>query len=298
MNWDNLEIFIVVAQLGSFTRASERLGRPKSSISRCVSLLEESLGERLMERSSRSLRLTEAGSELLRRAGPLYMQLHDVLDERDSLRGQPRGVLRIAAPYEFATHALLDILPDVLATYPDISAAVDIVTESPDPITGGYDIVFWHSITPLPDSSAIARRILDVHFGLYASPAFIKEKGAPVTIADLHNWSTVSAKPNQIWHLSDVGTGTIHEVQTHARLANASTLFRLRATENGVGLALLPSGMCEESVRQRRLVRVLPDYIPTPLTVYALMPSRKLLAPRTKVLLNAIMYHFGHRAHI
>jgi DNA-binding transcriptional LysR family regulator len=292
MLWDDLEIFIAVAESGSFTRASERLGRPKSSVSRAVSLLEQSLGERLMERSSRSLRLTDAGTELLRRASPLYSELRSILAERASFHGKPRGVLRIAATYEFATHSLVDILPAVLTEYPDISATVDMLIESPHPIADGYDIVFWQSITPLPDSSVIARRLFDVGFGLYASPALIDENGTPATIDDLRSWSTVTTKSHQIWTFSHAGSGTIHELQTHARLVATSAEFRLRATENGSGIAVLPMTMCEEAVRQRRLVRVLPEYIPAPLTVYALMPSRKMLAPRTQVLLDAIKHRF------
>jgi DNA-binding transcriptional LysR family regulator len=288
MHWNDLEIFIIVAELGSFTRASERLARPKSSISRSVSLLEQRLGERLMERNTRGLRLTEAGTELVRQAGPLFSQLHNILDERASLHGQPRGVLRIAATYEFATMSLIEILPEVLAEYPDIDATMDMSAENPHPVADGYDIVFWQSITPLPDSSIVARRILNVAFGLYASPGLVKRMGLPYAIDDLHDWGTVSARPNQTWSFSHASTGTAHELQTRARLAIASAQVRLRATEKGLGIAMLPTSMCEEAVHQRRLVRVLPEYIPAPLTIYALMPSRKMLAPRVKVLLDAI----------
>jgi DNA-binding transcriptional LysR family regulator len=292
MHWDDLEAFIAVAELGSFTQAAERLARPKSGVSRSVSLLEKRFGERLMERNTRSLRLTDAGSELLSQVRPLFSQLHDIVNERESFHGQARGILRIASTYEFATLTLADILPDILTEFPDIEATVDLVTRPPDPISDGYDVVFWQSLVPLPDSSIVARRMFEVAFGLYAAPALVKKLGLPDSIEDLRDWKTVSANSNQIWHFTHAQNGTVHKWQTRGRLATPSAQVRLQAAEKAVGVAVLPTMICDDAVKGRRLVRLLPQYIPTPLTVYALMPSRRMLAPRIRILLDAIARRF------
>jgi DNA-binding transcriptional LysR family regulator len=159
MQWDELEVFLCVAELGNFTRSAEKLGRPKSTVSRAVAALEARLGERLLERSSRSVRLTDAGRDLLARAKPHVAELNDILNEHESLSSLPRGTLRIAASYEIVTQGLLDILPDLLSTYPELQATIEITHHLVDPIEGGYDVLLYQSQSALPDSSIVARRL-------------------------------------------------------------------------------------------------------------------------------------------
>jgi DNA-binding transcriptional LysR family regulator len=288
MQWDELEIFLVVAELGGFTRAAEHLDRPKSSISRAIAALEQRLGERLFERSSRTVRLTDAGHDLQRQARPLVTQLNDILYERQALSKQPRGLLRIATTYELATLGLADLLPDVLSAFPEVNATVDLIYTFVEPIEGGYDVVLWMSMTPLPDSSIVARRMYDVAFGLYATPAMIRRLGFPASLEDVATWPTIAATRNQVWKFRHADTGALHEWHTTARLVVPAAQVRFNAAERGLGVAVLPSAMCEEAVAQRRLVRILPEYRPIPITVYALMPSNRIVPRRVTVLLDAI----------
>jgi DNA-binding transcriptional LysR family regulator len=292
MQWDEVEVFVCVAELGSFTRAAERLGRPKSSVSRAVAALEKRLGERLFERSSRTVRLTESGSELLREAGPLVARLSDILTERQSQRAEVRGVLRVATSYEIATANLIDVLPDLLSRHPELDVVVDIQHRLVDPVEAGYDLILYQSQAQLSDSSVVARRLYDVAFGVYASPSMIRQRGFPETPADLLSWPGVTASENQVYRFFSTETGEIVPLQFGSRIAVPVSTMRARCVEMGIGAAVLPSLFCRELVEQRRLIRVLPAYEPVPLTIYALLPSRKNIPARVNALLDAISSRF------
>ncbi|CAG4911990.1 HTH-type transcriptional regulator PgrR [Paraburkholderia saeva] len=293
MQWDELEVFLCVAELRSFTRCAERLGRPKSTVSRAVAALEARLGERLLERSSRTVRLTDAGRDLLARAQPLVTDLNDILNEHESLSGRPRGVLRIAASYEIATQSLLDILPDFLSTYPELQATIEITHHLVDPIEGGYDLLLYQSQMPLPDSSIVARHLYDVEFGIFAAPSLIRKYGLPTSPADLQSWPMVATSVGQVWQFKHAPTGAMHSLATQPRLAVPSAQVRLRSAEKATGVAVLPTLLCKDALASRRLVRILPEFVPVPLAIYALLPSRKTVPARVTALLNAFAERFG-----
>ncbi|MFT4510653.1 LysR substrate-binding domain-containing protein [Caballeronia sp. 15711] len=293
MQWDELEVFLCVAELGSFTRSAERLGRPKSTVSRAVAALEARLGERLLERSSRSVRLTDAGRDLLARAKPHVTELNDILNEHESLSSLPRGMLRIAASYEIVTQGLFDILPDLLSTYPELQATIEITHHLVDPIESGYDLLLYQSQTTLPDSSIVARHLYDVEFGIFAAPPLVRKYGLPKSPDELQSWPMVTTSVGQVWQFAHTPTGRIHSYSTQPRLSVPSAQGRLRAAEKGCGVAVLSTMLCKEAVAARRLVRILPDFVPVPLAIYALLPSRKVHPARVTALLNAFAQRFG-----
>jgi len=177
MHFDDLQVFLAVAQNNSFTAASERLNMPKASVSRAVSRLESHLGNRLFERSTRRLRLTETGQLLQEQTAPLSERLQDMLQHAAAQNDTPQGVLRIAAPYELGVFRLGNVLNQLLLRYPGLEAEVDLTSNQIDPRSQDYDIVFRVLTGPLPDSSQIARRIYSIACGLYAAPSLLQRLG-------------------------------------------------------------------------------------------------------------------------
>jgi DNA-binding transcriptional LysR family regulator len=267
MQWDDLEVFVCVAELGSFTRAAEQLGRPKSAISRGVTSIEKRLGERLLE-------------------------LNNILNERQLQNTEVRGVLNIATTYEIATANLIDVLPEMLSAHPELKVNVDLRHQIADPVEAGYDLILYQSQMPLPDSGVIARRLYDVAFGIYAAPSLVRERGFPQSLIELQSWPAITGMPNQVYRLFREETGETFNFQSSSRLTIPSALVRTRSAEMGVGFAVLPLMFCRELIEKRRLVRLLPDHEPAPLTIYALLPSRKIIPARVSALLDAISRRF------
>ncbi|GHD55990.1 LysR family transcriptional regulator [Jeongeupia chitinilytica] len=286
-DWNDWYRFVLVAQLGSFTRAAERLGMPKSSLSLAISRLEKRTGVRLFERSTRRLRLTEEGGQLLQAVQPLFTQLDDIADHLHAADDRLRGVLRIAAPYEFGTQQLGDVICNVLADHPELDIHVDVSARRVDPLADGYDIVFVVTVDALPDSSQVMRRVVSVERGLYASPALLKASPPLMSPAALGGWPLVASPNEQQWQFaSPHGEPLLLPLSPRLRTQNAA--LRLRAAVEGLGVAMLATTFCEQEVARGELVRLLPDWPTDPLQIYALLPARRLMPARTRHFLERL----------
>lgn len=176
MEWNDWETFCRVVEAGSFTAAAEALGIPKSTASAAVSRLEAGLGVRLMTRTTRQLRLTEAGSHFYDDIAPLFERLREVHADTTAASETVAGTLRIAAPYEVGAQHLTEPVCRTLEKYPHLQIQVHISWEQPDLLASGYDIVFVMVDQVLPDSSLVARRVVLIPRGLYASPTLLAER--------------------------------------------------------------------------------------------------------------------------
>ncbi|GAB3245470.1 LysR family transcriptional regulator [Chitinimonas naiadis] len=286
-DWNDWHAFVLVSTLGSFTRAAERLDAPKSSISQAVARLERRLGERLLERSTRSLRLTARGAALLRELGPLFERLEEVAEGDAALGDVPRGVLRIAAPYEFGALQLGDVINRMLLDYPQLGIEVEVVGRRVDPLVEGYDIAFAITADALPDSSQIAKKVYSVERGLYASPALLQRLGRPRTVAELAGWPVVAAPTEAQWVFID-GDGAREAVDLQPRLRTPNAGLRVQAVLAGLGLSVISHRYCQAEVDAGRLVRVLPGHTPENLRIYALMPTRRLMPTKTRLFMQAL----------
>jgi DNA-binding transcriptional LysR family regulator len=171
MNWDDFDAFCQVVDHGGFTAAARALERPKSSLSASVSRLEEQLGARLLERTTRSLRLTEAGESLYRDISKPFSQLRELAVDAVAKGAQVQGTLRIAAPYEFGAHHLASVACRVMADHPQLKVQIDVEHARVALFERHYDIVFTaveHSFAP---STVVTRRVYSLERGLFASPA-------------------------------------------------------------------------------------------------------------------------------
>lgn len=286
-DWNDWQAFTCVAELGSFTRAAERLARPKSWVSMAVARLEQQLGLRLLERSTRKLRLTDDGQRLLSQLSPLFARLGEIADAARDTRDEPRGVLRIATPYEFGSMSLGEVVCEVLARYPELEIDVDIVSRPLDPAAEGYDIVFVLTAEPLPDSDQVARRVYSLARGLYAAPELVGRLGEPESPSALTAWPVLTVPNEPRWRFRGPD-GVEQTVELKPHLRTASAALRLRATLSGQGATLISRRLAQASVNSGELVALLPEYEPLPWRIYAFLPGRRLLPAKTRVFLSAL----------
>lgn len=288
MNWDDFDIFCRVIDHGSFTAAARALNRPKSSVSSAVARLEGALNARLLERTTRRLRLTEAGESIYREMSPAFAHLRDVVGETIAKGMSVSGILRIAAPYEFGAHHLGEVACAMLADYPNLEIDIDVEYAPVNLFDQRYDLVFTMVEHELPLSSTIARRMFSLERGLFASPAFLAERFEPKMPEDLAALPLLAASSDTDWSFTDTAGVTTSVPIAAPRLRSSNAGVRLQAALAGLGIARITATFCEPDVLAGRLVRLLTDIECAPLRVYALLPARRLMPAKVRVFLDTL----------
>src|SRR5690348_16580497 len=185
MDWRDWELFCEVVAHGGFSAAARVLGHPKSSLSAAVQRLESQLGLRLIERTTRHLRLTDAGETIYRRVQPQFIALHETKTEALAMSSAVAGTLRIKSPYEFGAHHAGPVACELMARYPDLTIRIDVEHEIVNPIAENYDIVFAMLEAPLPSAGIVIRRVFSLERGLFAAPALLERCGEPHSLEEL-----------------------------------------------------------------------------------------------------------------
>lgn len=294
-DWNDWYLFNCVAQLGSFSRAAERLQLPKSTVSTALTRLEGKLGTRLLERSTRHLRLTEAGFHLLEEISPLFARLEDVADHLQGQAEAPlRGTLRIAAPYEFASLHLSPVLCDIMLAHPDLHIEVDVVSNQTDPLGSGHDLSFVMTSQPLPDSSQLGKRLYTLQQGLFAAPALLAERSRPQHPSELQDWPLLGAASALPWVFQHAD-GSHYALQQALHLQTANAGLRLQAAIAGRGACLVSRNFAAQAIASGQLQAVLPNWKLPALKTYALVPNRSLLPTKTRLLLDGLEQRFAQQ---
>ena len=286
---NDLLIFASVAELGSFSRAAERLGLPKSTVSRRLAALEQRLGERLLLRTTRRQSLTEFGLQLLEHARQVVLEVEAVSALSERRQATPSGRLRVSMPSDFANLLLADTLAAFIALYPAIQLELDVSPRRVDLLGEGFDVVL--RIGNLPDDASLAARILAVFsFGLYASPNYLAEHGEPVDPDDLARHAAIrmlqaNGEPAP-WTLAQ-GEQRWQGIPPGRASANAPELL-IRLACAGAGIAAVPDYFAAPDVRRGALRRVLPGWCLPSTTAWAVFPERKLMPVKTRVFIDML----------
>ena len=288
MNWDDFDAFCHVVDDGGFTAAARALEWPKSRVSAAVSRLETELSRRLLERTTRRVRLTAEGEDLYRKAAPVFQRLRELRDETVASVETVSGKLRIAAPYEFSANHLGPVMCAMLERYPSLEIDIDIHYEHVDLVKGRYDIVFTAIECVLPDSDLVAKRIFFLQRGLFASSEFISRHGMPSVPTDISSLPIIASHDDTEWLFHDVNGATCSIALT-PRLRSPNAALRLQAAIAGLGIARITASYCARAVVEGRLQPVLSDFKCDPLRMYALLPGRQHLPARTRVFLQALV---------
>lgn len=279
---NDVAVFVAVVDAGSFTRAAERLKVSRPAVSKQVSRLEESLGVRLLNRTTRRLSLTEAGRIFHERASRGLEDLAEARAEVTQLQEKPRGVLRINVPMSFGILHIAPLLPAFMREYPELSVEMDLNDRKLDVIEEGFDASV--RISDLPDSTLIARRLAPCRHAIVAAPAYLERHGAPKAPADLKEHQVLSYSLQQSalqWHFL-APDGRPEEVTVGGRLQVNNSLALREALLAGMGVARTPTFLVGEDLRQGRLTALLGNYRSLEVSIYLVYPQRRYLSPKVR----------------
>jgi DNA-binding transcriptional LysR family regulator len=291
---NDLLLFARVADLGSFSRAAERLGLPKSSVSRRVSALEAQLGERLLHRTTRKLMLTEFGQAVLEHAHHVAEDVEAASSLAQNRQVQPSGRLRVTMPGDMASLVLGPMLAQFTLAYPAITLDLDLSARYVDLIGEGYDVAIRMG-NLRDDASLAARRIATFTLGLYASPAYLKRRGTPAepeALIEHDALHTLSRTGEPVPWVLHRGKQQWEGIPPARVLANSPGLLMDMAVR-GAGIVVATDHFTLAHVKRKELVCVLPEWRPAPVSAWAVFPGRRLMPAKTRVFIDALTARFS-----
>ncbi len=286
---DDLIVFAHIVQAGSFTRAAERTGLPKATLSRRLSQLEQALGERLMQRSTRRLALTEFGERMLEHAQRLADEAQEAAALAQHRRARPHGTLRVSLPPEFNELSLVDVISAFRSRHPDLRLELDLSPRRVDLVAERFDAAVRVASQLPDDRTLVARRIATLHGGLYASPAYLQQHGRPQQPAELEahqGLALVTGSDAPRWRLSQ-GHAHWEGMSAQGLAANSVGLLQALALR-GLGIVGLSLRFAEPLAGQGLLERVLPQWRLPPTVVWCVTPGRRLLPRRTEAFVETL----------
>ncbi|MGV3569519.1 MAG: LysR family transcriptional regulator [Ramlibacter sp.] len=288
MNWDDFDAFCQVVDHGGFTAAARALDRPKSSLSASVARLESQLGTRLLERTTRQLRLTDAGESLYRDISKPLAQLRESAFDALAQGATVQGTLRVAAPYEFGAHHLATVACKVMADHPLLKVHVDVEHARVALFERQYDLVFSaleHTGAP---ASVVTRRVYSLERGLFAAPELMARHPGFAAPEDLAALPLLVGSEDGAWSFTDAGGGSAEVEVRNPRLRSGNAGVRLQAAIAGLGVARITATFCTQAVAEGRLVPLLPAWRCEPLKIHALLPGRRLVPAKVREFLAAL----------
>jgi len=282
MNWDDFDAFCQVVDHGGFSAAARALERPKSSLSASVARLETELGRRLLERTTRQLRLTDAGESLYRDMARPFAQLRERALDALAQGEAVQGTLRVAAPYEFGAHHLASVACRVMREHPQLKVQIDVEHARVALFERHYDVVFSaieHGFAP---STVVTRRVYSLERGLFAAPRLLAGQAPPADPEELEALPLLAGAEDQAWSFGNAAGASAQVEVRSPRLRSGNAEVRLQAAIAGLGVARITATFCAPAVARGDLVPLLPDWRCEPLRIYALLPGRRLVPAKVR----------------
>lgn len=288
MNWDDFDAFCQVVDHGGFTAAAQVLDRSKSALSASVVRLEEQLGTRLLERTTRRLRLTDAGESLYRDISKPIAQLHELAAEALAKGATVQGTLRLAAPYEFGAHHLASVACRVMQQHPQLKVHMDVEHARVGLFERPYDIVFSPNEHRDAPSTVVTRKVYSLERGLFAAPELLAMRPPVATPEELPALPLLVGGDDVSWRFTDDAGREVEVDVRNPPLRSGNAAVRLHAALAAVGVVRVTATFCTAAVAEGRLVPLLPGWRCEPLRIYALLPGRRLVPAKVRVFLDAL----------
>jgi DNA-binding transcriptional LysR family regulator len=287
-----IRAFVQVFDSGGFSAAARQHGRSKALLSKYVTDLEDYLGVRLMNRTTRKLSLTEAGEAYYREASQLLQQLDDLDATISDQTAAPRGLVRVSAPRNLGETTLAPAIFDFMAKNPMVTIDLRLEDRFVDLVEEGIDVALRISL--LSDSSLIARKIADVKHAIYCAPSLIKKHGRPESGEALRNLPCI-LDTNMPTHTSwrFIKRGKPISVHVSGPVRVNSPYASMQAAVAGLGFALLPSFLAEAHLAAGRLIEVLEEEMPEAPSLRAVYPHRRHLAGKVRALIDHLIVWFA-----
>lgn len=283
-----LQAFVKVVQTGSFTRAADALNTQKSHLSRVVTQLENELGARLLERTTRSISMTEIGREFFERAVTILAAVDEAERAVQKSQGEPRGVLRLTCGVEFGMMAVSAWINTYTERYPLARVDADYTSRVVDIVHDGFDLAI--RVGPLPDSTLSARQLGTLSYGFFASPDYIQRRGLPLNPAELQNHDVLAfarGSHQTTWTMTQEDRQERVELQPRIKANNA---FAIRdAAEKGLGIAQLPLLTATRALETKTLIPVLNDWAIPGAPIHAVFASARYLTPKVRCFIDVAL---------
>ncbi len=287
-----MQAFARVVSSGSYAEAARRLGLTRSAVSKAVSELEQGLGARLLDRTTRRVAPTEAGLAYYERCVAILAQVEETEAQISRLHDEPKGVLRVNGPMSFGMMYLSAAIAAFMQKYTELKVELTLNDRFIDPLEEGVDVTI--RIGDLEDSSLIARRLSSTALMLVASPDYLAAHGEPQTPRDLATHRALiygHSTSTQRWKLAD--KSEVVTVPVNGCLASNNGDVLCDAAVAGIGIARLPLFLVCDQIRAGSLQEILPAYAPGDLDIHALYAPNRYLAAKTRVFIDFLVERFG-----
>jgi len=284
----DLHTFIAVIETGSFNQAAERLNTSTASVSRRISALEEAMNTRLLNRTTRTMRLTDAGQQYYGDVQNVLAGLQESEERLKAGNAVISGNLRMAAPMSFGIERISPLLPEFLKRYPNIHIDLVLEDRETDLYAEGIDIAL--RIGELKDSSLVATRLCPIDFVYCASPDYLKKQGEPKTFDDLKNHHCLHyslTRSKHQWGISN------ELAQLKGQLTANNGKVLCDAAVQGTGVIMLPRFIVEKELKKKQLVTILNNITPEATYLYALRLSRQFTPAKVKVMIEYLNEKFS-----
>lgn len=284
--WVATELLVNVIESGSFSAAAELAGLSKSYVSRQISELENHLGTKLVNRTTRKLALTETGRAYVNRCRDILDQLEDAEQMVLADQANPRGKLRISVAGAFGERYIAPAAVGFMQRFPAVSVELSFSNRNVDLLEEGFDLAIRAGV--LKDSSLIARRIASRNLILCASRDYFDAHGRPDSVKALkgHNCLVGSRR---LWRLRDAGNSRHIDVSVHGNWESNNGYALLAAARQGVGIVQLPEFYVHDDLKAGRLLEIMADHKPTDMAVWAVYPSNRHLSPKVRLFVEHLI---------
>jgi DNA-binding transcriptional LysR family regulator len=284
---NDLFYFSVVVEKNGFAAAGRALDIPKSRLSRRIAQLEDRLGVRLLQRSTRRFAVTDAGQRFYRHCQAVIAEAQAAEEAVAELTSEPRGLVRMSCPVSITQNVMSTILPGFLEKYPHVKILVLSSNRRIDLINEGVDVALRVRFKLDTDGDLVVRTFGISHSLFVASPKYLDKRGRPQQPEDLSRFDTVSIAELE-WQSWEMGgpDGRSYKFEHQPRLMCGDFPMTLAATVNGLGVALLPESVCREAIAKGKLEVILPQWSPPQGIVHCVFPSRRGLLPAVRVLID------------
>lgn len=287
-----MKIFTAVVDNGSFAAAAGRLGMSRATASKTVAGLEEHLGARLLNRTTRRLSLTEEGMAFYERSVQILVDIWEAEQIAGRTATEPRGTLKVTMPLAYGLHRLGSVIAEYAERYPQVTLNLSLSDRKVDLVEEGYDVAV--RIGRLPESGLIARKLGIVHSVVVGAPDYFRRYGKPKVPADLADHACLGYSLTNMgdeWRLQGPD-GIVSVRSTGSIKADNGDILRLAAVA-GSGLIFQPWFIVEEDVCAGRLERVLENYTSEELGIYAVYPSRRYLSAKVRTFIDFMLSHLA-----
>jgi len=293
-------VFTRVVETKSFSEAARQLGVAKSAVSKQIVQLEKEVGVRLLNRTTRSLSLTEAGEIFYRHSAEIVSRTKIALSELREYQNQPTGTLRISCPVDYGTQHLVPVIKEVRALYPLLK--IDLLLEDRviNMVEEGVDLAI--RIGWLQESNLVAKKICETPVIVFASPEYLAKKGIPKTPQDLqqHDWISLSLFSSPLtWEFKKKGqkqSSQKHRVQMHSQLKTNSVAAVVALAKSGQGISALSKFVMQDDIDQGLLQPLLTDYELEASGIYAVYPHREHVPPKVRIFIDFLSKHCHNAA--